>query len=285
MSVTSEESVHAYSDAGMTLSVHTKRILIALEQSPEVLPFDTVVSDPVTVHHLVTVCRASVGMPLIVVDITARQVYDAEIITVEKRAIGLRLNTVRPQQTSTMPPVTLAVALIKEQRWDLLLQKCTELGVSEIQPILSDRTIIKLKPDDFARKAERWQAVLRSATEQSEGLFVPQLLPPLSLTEYLKTRHTPGEQKIGTDSVASHTIVLLERGADRPSLKTALRQRLDAQAPLHVLIGPEGGWSDTEIRQFLSHPLQATSLGDRILRSETAAMAAIAAILYETAEG
>jgi 16S rRNA (uracil1498-N3)-methyltransferase len=138
--------------------------------------------------------------------------------------------------------------------------------------LLSERTVIKLSEGDISKKQARWQAVVRSAAEQSEGLFIPQVLKPVHLPDFC-----PEFRKGEPDSALR--MVLVERGA-RLALKSLL-SGLQANQPVTIAIGPEGGWTAAELDALNRAGFVPASLGMRILRSETAAMAAMAAVVYE----
>jgi 16S rRNA (uracil1498-N3)-methyltransferase len=253
---------------------HLKRFFVTLPSSVADFPTQLTIEDDFVVHHLRTVMRAKVGESVVLVDGERRQAYLATLQTLEKRTLSVQIEQLLTKAASELPSVTLAVALIKEQRWDWLIQKATELGVTAIQPITSERTIIKLAEKDIPKKQERWEAVMRSAAEQSEGLFIPAILPPVSV-------------KALCDQVSAQVqrILLAERGAHRDTLQTTLRkyssQQHSPDQTLLFAIGPEGGWTDGELAQFEQAGFAFASLGQRIMRSETAAVAAMAAVVYE----
>lgn len=253
---------------------HLKRFFVTLPEALADFPVELTVDDEVVVHHLRTVVRAKVGESVVLVDGQRRVSYLATLQGIEKRTVQVRVESALEKSSSPagheLPVVTLAVAMIKEQRWDALLQKATELGVEAIQPLASERTIIKLTEKDFPKKQERWEAVMRSAAEQSEGLFIPRVLPPLSVSALVAHPHFANAQRI----------LLAERGENRDTLKATLSHR-NANAPILFAIGPEGGWTDGELSQFESAGFTFASLGQRIMRSETAAMAAMASVVYE----
>ena len=232
-------------------------------------PVELEVTDDFVVRHLGTVMRAKPGETVVITDDYREIAYAARIEALQKKAVTFSVLGQLPQLVDPLPPTTLAVALIKEQRWDWLLQKATELGVRVIQPLLSERCIIRLSSGDVPKKLERWGGVLRSAAEQSEGLFIPTILPPVSVGHYL--------QQAPKDALR---LVLMERGNDRLTLKSVLGQA-KPQKPLILTIGPEGGWTDSEQAAFASAGFMPVSIGQRILRSETAAISAMAALVAE----
>jgi 16S rRNA (uracil1498-N3)-methyltransferase len=245
-----------------------KRFLVALSEPVIQCPVTVSINDVFIVHHLRTVMRAKPGERMIIVDSQCERAYEGILQAISKQDITLVLEKALPIEANALPPVTLAVALIKEQRWDLLLQKATELGVRAFQPLLSERTVIRLSDADISKKQERWQAVVRSAAEQSEGLFIPQMLQPMSVSQFC------------TNPPDGLRVLLAERGEERLPLKNFL-SLLQPDQSVTFAIGPEGGWTEGELFAFVQAGFQAASLGRRIMRSETAAMTAMAAVVYE----
>ena len=246
-----------------------KRFFVNLPATIEHFPTRVQIHDTKPINHLKNVLRAKIGEVVALVDADKECVYQATLTDLQKTVVEFQIEQQLPTQSSTKLHVTLAMALIKEQRWDWCLQKATELGVRTIQPLITDRTIIRLENREIHKKLERWQSVVRSAAEQSEGLFIPNILEPKSLTEYLH----------GVDSTTLR-LVLQERGEARYPMKDVLSQQ--AASSIILAIGPEGGWAASEMTAFEQAGFIAVSLGQRILRAETAAMAAMAAIAYET---
>lgn len=251
-----------------------KRFFVTLAEPVTTFPAEIQVADEVTCHHLRTVVRAKPGERVVIVDNRLEAAYEAVLTAFSKTGLTLRVEQSLAEATPLLPYATLAVALIKEQRWDWLLQKATELGIRAIQPLLADRSVVQLDlkdGGDIRRKRERWQAVTRSAAEQSEGLFIPQVLMPLSVPDFCASAPT-----------GRFRFLLQERGEDRAPLKSLLTT-VEPVQPVVFAIGPEGGWTDREIQAFSDAGFRQVSLGSRILRSETAAIAAMSALIYETA--
>jgi 16S rRNA (uracil1498-N3)-methyltransferase len=263
------------------LAAQTRRFFATIP--PEItveLPAKLLISDAQTVHHLSAVCRAKAGERVVLTDPQREVAYAATVDEVSRHHLLIILDALLPATAKTLPPVTLIAALIKEQRWDPLLQRCTELGVRSILPVTAERSIVRLDPKEAEKKRSRWQGILQSAAEQSEGLFIPKLHAISTSVQDLAQQFLPeGEQATGSPL----KILLMERGQDRTPLKRLLQQETAlAIRPVYIAIGPEGGWSDTEAETFQSMGFHFASLGDRILRSETAAMAAMAALVYES---
>jgi 16S rRNA (uracil1498-N3)-methyltransferase len=250
-----------------------RRFFTQQEQPLTVFPSTIFLRDPLVVNHIRAVLRMSPGEEVLLVDSAHEALYRGSLVTVQKQEVSVSLLERLPVVASALPPVYLGAALIKEQRWDWLLQKITELGARGLVPLQTQHTVVKVKDAD--KKLSRWQGVLASAAEQSEGMFIPQLSSPKTVAGFCDWAEgltpTPGVK-----------ILLLERGADRSPLRELVRQqRTSAGAPWVVALGPEGGWSEGEIERFRERGFHPVSLGGRILRSETAAVALMSALAYE----
>jgi len=231
------------------------------------LPQSVDITHEPTVHHVRTVLRMKPGHGLVAVDGWAEQAYLARLEVVERQQLGLTLLTALPKPTETLPYLTVGAALIKNQRWDWMLQKLTELGTRCIIPVESQRAVVQI--GSAANKQARWQQVVRNAAEQSEGLYIPTIAEPGNLTAFVA-------QTKGADV----KVVLVERGENRLPMRLIYRKSV-ALKSMAVAIGPEGGWSDQEVQLLLANGFQAASFGQRILRSETAAIGVISALIYE----
>jgi len=161
--------------------------------------------------------------------------------------------------------VTLLFALTKGDKIDLVLQKATELGVKKVALIQSERTVVKYEEKDLAKKSERFQKIMKEASEQSHRLIVPEFLGVFNL------KNLP-------DSVISElNYVAYEKDA---SLVNESFSKLEKGKSISILIGPEGGFSEQEINNVVNHGFIRTSLGKRILRAETAAIYALSVLGY-----
>lgn len=165
-----------------------------------------------------------------------------------------------PANPADAPTVTLVMALPKGSGFDEVVRQATELGVSCLQPVISDRTLHHPNP----KKLERWQRIAAEATEQSERLWLPQILSPLPWGNYLQ------------QAQEGHRWLCVARGV-APHLLT-VAQTSDRAQPITLAIGPEGGWTTAEITAAVDAGFQTVSLGPRILRAVTAPLAALALI-------
>lgn len=159
-------------------------------------------------------------------------------------------------------PVTLLIAMPKSGLDDVVRQ-VTELGVTEIVLVSSQRTV--LQPS--AAKIDRWQRIVQEAAEQSERQIVPKIYPPQSWAEALQAWNA-----------ANSTCYLCEARGNHPHLLTARLPIADSRFPVTLAIGPEGGWTDGEIELAVAAGYQPVSLGSRILRAVTAPMVALAIV-------
>jgi 16S rRNA (uracil1498-N3)-methyltransferase len=188
--------------------------------------------------------------------------YHTEITDVSKRAVtGCILETIHEPPCHT-PWLVLGQSLLKGERMDWVIQKATELGVAEFVPIESRHSVVQLKADRVDHQLARWQRIALEAAQQSERWRVPSIVSPRSLALLLSERVTN-----------TMTLMLTERKEGK-SLQAVDLPR-DAKSSALVLIGPEGGWSKEELDiAEQAEGLQVT-LGQHILRAETAAIATI----------
>jgi 16S rRNA (uracil1498-N3)-methyltransferase len=184
--------------------------------------------------------------------------YDAVIETVEKRAVQVRVESYREVERESPLAMTLAQCVSKGERMDYTIQKAVELGVAAIVPLLSERSVVKLDEERWEKKLEHWRGVVISACEQSGRTRVPHVFPVQKLEAWLATAQGP-------------RLVLAPGGHH------SLRQLPPAQAAT-LLVGPEGGLSDQEIALAVHKGFTAVGLGPRVLRTETAGVAALAAL-------
>lgn len=220
-------------------------------------------------HHLLRVVRLKPLEHLRVVD-GDRQCFEAEIT---EESDGIRLLSAIEENSELDVEVTLLAGMIKGERWDWLLQKCTELGVSRIVPLKSQRTVVRISGEKAAKKQERWQKIVEQAARQCRRSRVPQVTEPVSLNQAAAWRSEQNFVAWEDERLHSARLVSL----------------LQPARSVTVVIGPEGGFSPSEIELLKQAGYQCCSLGRRILRAETAAVYALCACNFvleeETADG
>ncbi len=153
--------------------------------------------------------------------------------------------------------IVLIQALIKKDKWEFVLQKATELGVSEIVPLMTHRTVVKWTEKELNHKLNRDGKIIKEAAEQSERLSIPKLYPPVKISD-LK------------DYLQDANFVAYEN-----ENKVQLKHSLSPQKSYSVVIGPEGGFTHEEIHSLNDLGFKSVGLGPRILRAETASLVAI----------
>ncbi|MFO0701394.1 MAG: 16S rRNA (uracil(1498)-N(3))-methyltransferase [Nitrospira sp.] len=188
--------------------------------------------------------------------------YRAEISDVSKYVVtGLILETIQEPARNTLRMI-LGQSLLKGEKMDWVIQKATELGVCEIIPIESRHSVVQLKADRVDHQRTRWQRIALEAAQQSEQWHVPKVVRPHTLSSLLNSR-TP-------DTLA---LMLVERQTGK-SLQAVTLPR-DGSRSVLVVIGPEGGWSKEEMEIAAQRGVERITLGQMILRAETAAIATI----------
>ena len=211
-------------------------------------------------HHIKNVMRLKVGDKVIVTLFSGRT-FKAKIDTYTKKDVILKIVEDLEVSDNTLN-VTLAQALIKREPFELVLQKATELGVKGIYPINTERSIIKI--DDFSKKKQRYESIVKEASEQSERAKMPVIHDLIDLMDL------PFEEY-------NHVFLAYERH-DQLALHQLIGAIPNTDSVL-VIIGPEGGFCDQEIEQ-LKEKTTLISLGNTILRSETAAIYILSVFRY-----
>ncbi len=209
-------------------------------------------------HHLRTVLRLGPGAEVLLLD-GLGGCCRARLQSVG-RDLAVAVAVARWVETEAPCPLRLMQALPKGDKFDLVLQKGTELGVTIFQPVLSGRAI----PRPEAGRTARWERIVREAARQSRRPCLPQLTPLQPLDEALASVQEPLR------------LVLWEQGA------APLREVLPAQPPggVAVLVGPEGGFGEAEVKAVAAAGFAPVHLGPRILRTETAGLAVAAVLQY-----
>ncbi|MBU1026898.1 MAG: 16S rRNA (uracil(1498)-N(3))-methyltransferase [Candidatus Margulisbacteria bacterium] len=210
-------------------------------------------------HQIKNVLRLKIGDQIELLDGTGK-IHTSKIIKIEQNKIDCEILTTKQDKAESKIKVTLAQCLPKAKKMDLIIQKCTELGVNQIIPTLSERSIAK------GEKADRWQKIAKEAAEQSGRSIIPEISPLTKFEDVLKMK-------------SNFDLALIPWELEK---ETSLKSILTTYQPIKllVLIGPEGGFSQEEIELAQQAGFTSVSLGQRILRTETAGMAILAMIIY-----
>ena len=219
---------------------------------PQQLQANKLVLTPQQQHYLLRVLRLRDGDKFIVIDGMGKWWL--------ARLQGEQGEVLEPLEVKTELPVaiTLMMALPKGNGFDEIVRCCTELGVTCIAPVLSDRTLLNPSP----QKLERWQRIASEAAEQSERAVVPTILQPVAFNTAIK------------ETTATHRYICEARG-DYPHLQQVINKTANE---IIIAIGPEGGWTNQELEIAIASGFQPISLGRRILRAVTAPIVAISLI-------
>lgn len=212
-------------------------------------------------HHWIRVLRAQIGEQATLFNGQGGE-YSAELIEINKKHATVQLQDFNDTNREAPYQVTLGQVMSKGDRMDYAIQKAVELGVSAIQLLISERCEMRLKYDRDQKKLDHWQQVAIAACEQCGLNRVPQVLAPLSIEQWFTQ----------LNEISSLKLVLA------PSLQP-FKFSTPFPSQIHLLIGPEGGLSEAEINLAKQHHFQAWTIGERILRTETAPVVALTAVM------
>lgn len=215
-------------------------------------------------HYLVRVLRLSDGDELKLFNGDGFD-YCGEIIEARKQSVTIELGDRLDPANESPLKITLVQAISRGERMDFSLQKATELGVSKIRLLSSSRVEVRLDESRLIKRMAHWQAVVQSACEQSGRARVPEVMAPLSLSDWLQ--QTDGKTRLVLDPLADVRLS---------------SYRLNTRG-LSIVVGPEGGFSSAEMQKLKARSVEPVSLGPRVLRTETAGPVAIA--LLQTMAG
>lgn len=226
-------------------------------------PFITITGEDS--RHIAVVLRMKAGERLLLCDGRGAE-YTATITSIGRSEIKTNIVS-RSRRNIPGPPILLGQGIPKSDKMDLIMQKATELGVSSIVPLVTERTIVKLKDEE--KRLLRWGKICREAAMQSNRPDIPRVEEILLFRDFI--------QGLAPDP---HALLLLPWEEGTEPIKNVLRKHGQIKK-VSVLIGPEGGFSPKEAELAREKGFHAVSLGPNILRTETAAIAAVSMISYE----
>lgn len=216
--------------------------------------------DPINFRHAIQVMRLGIGDCLILFNGKEGE-YDAELVAVDRRNARVKIKRFHPINRESFLDVRLVFALIKPDKMDFAIQKAVELGVTSLQPVMTDRAVVRMKAAQMEKKVGRWQSVVHSACEQSGRTAIPLITIPMAFSDYLQ--QASDRQRILMSPRAT---------ADFFSLNQKKAEFYD------LIIGPEGGFSDHEEQLLGTSNIHQVQFGSRILRAETAVVAGLTAL-------
>lgn len=212
-----------------------------------------------TSHYLSRVLRLPVEANIRVFN-GLRGEYPAQICEASKNSVSIQTGSFDDTDNSSPLHIHLGISLSKGERMDFVIQKATELGVSEISLLNSERTEVKLKGERLEKRVEHWRKVSISACEQCGSNRVPLIHPPVTLAKWLECRDEPIK-------------LIMQPGTNQPFQQSK-------PATVALLVGPEGGFADVEVQAANHAGFNSISLGPRILRTETAPLVAISILQH-----
>ena len=219
------------------------------------------------VNHIKNVLRLKVQEELIIS--CEENNYLCQIIDMEKEKITCKILSVLDKKTEPNVYIHIIQGLPKSDKMEWIIEKCTEVGVSEFTPIETKRSIVKLDEKGKDKKLIRWQKIAEVAAKQSGRDIVPKVNNIINIEKVYQF-------------IKNYDIILTayEKETDY-SLKQAMQIEKYANLKVAVLVGPEGGWDENEIEYLKSLGINTITLGKRILRTETAPIVIASNIIYE----
>lgn len=209
------------------------------------------------VNHL-RVLRVGLGQTLRVFNGEGGE-YEAKLLALERKHAVIALGEHLPKEAESPLHITLIQGISKGERMDFTIQKAVELGVGAIQPVFTQRSVVQLNGDRLEKRSKHWRGVAISACQQSGRNLIPEILPPLPLAAAWS--NIQADQRLVLDPLGERRL-----------------KEIPAAASLALLVGPEGGLTEAEVDAASEQGFARLQLGPRILRTETAGLAALAAL-------
>lgn len=228
---------------------------------PDALAIGASVTLPDAVAHHVHVRRLSVGDNICLFNGSGGE-FIATLSVIEKKRVSAEIKTFSPREAELSHAITLAQALPEASKMDWIVEKAVELGAAGIQPLATQRCVVRLNAERAAKKQQHWQGIVVAASEQSGRNRLLQLAEPADFSQWI------GQHDL-------HRRILLSPRGEQ-SLSDWARHH-PPQA-LTLIIGPEGGLNPQEEEDACAHGALALTMGPRVLRTETAGLAALAAL-------
>ena len=223
------------------------------------------------VNHMKNVLRMRVGESVTVSDGNNRK-YVCRVDGYEEGRVRLCICEEEEQDTELASRIYLFQGLPKQEKMELIVQKCVELGIYQIVPVAMKRCVVKLDAKKAAKKVERWNAIAESAAKQAGRGVIPEVLPVMSYREALAM------------AKELDVVLLPYELAEGMAETKRLIQSIRPGQSVGIFIGPEGGFEKEEVELAEAEGARAISLGKRILRTETAGLAILSVLMFHLEE-
>lgn len=221
------------------------------------------------VNHMKNVLRMGAGEEILVSNGVDKD-YLCEIVSVSSEEVLAKILSVTEGGTELPARLYLFQGLPKSDKMELIIQKAVELGVYEIIPVETKRTVVKLDKKKEESKLKRWQAVSESAAKQSKRLIIPKVSGVLTFRQALEF----------SEKELDRTVIPFEHAGNMGATREILKE-IQPGMSAGIFIGPEGGFEDFEVELAKSHGAKPITLGKRILRTETAGLALLSVLSFQ----
>lgn len=238
-----------------------RRVLLTLPESPP----PTVRLEGERFHHLCRVLRSSPGEAVEVFDGRGRA-FRSRILSIDEQGAVLQLGPEEPPRP--LRRLTVVQGLPKGEKMEAILRHGTELGASAFAPAFSERSLVKLDSRRSAERLRRWTRIVEEAARQCGRAEVPEVLPPRPLAQAVAALAQEAR------------VLVLDEEERKATLSGVFASVREGKEPLALVVGPEGGLARAEVEELRRLGAQPVTLGPRILRTETAALAALSVLLH-----
>lgn len=232
---------------------------------PEDVKGDEILVSKEEAHHILDVMRMAKGDKIVAFDGTGRE-YAGVIVNASKNDLRIRVDKINTAKTDKKFHITLAQAIPKKAKMDFIVEKATELGVDEIIPVVSERTIARPREEKMDKKIERWKDIAITASKQCGRLDIPKVRPPLRFDDFLNEIKNYDLAMMAC--LDSHTKPLKD-------VITGFKVK-----KVLIMIGPEGDFSPQEIEAAKSQGANLVTFGRLVLRVDTAAIFILSILNY-----
>jgi len=226
---------------------------------------ETIIMDDFAAHHALKVMRLKTNDQLILFNGDGSD-FTGQVIRISKRQVEVSIKSKKNIKNESNLKVILLQALTSSEKMDLIIQKTTELGISEIQPIICERSIVKIKNEKIEKKLSHWRQVSIAACEQCGRAKIPTIHKPENIIKYLEKTESKKDTKIILSPEATKSL-----NNFIPNMKQDIK----------VLIGPEGDFTKQELDFSIQKGFSPIKIGPRILRTETASMCILSILQYK----